>query len=165
MLESLLTQLIETLNAEWHLHQELLILLEDEARKMGTLSGSELLHLHSKKMRVCRKVKGLEDQRLPLTHEIADFLSVPSSSVSLQFLIEQAPVFFKEPLEHCQQQLRAVIRQIQECASRNSRISEARLKSIEVSLKFLTDFQKNQQVYSGSGALQKSNASLERTLI
>ncbi|MBF0352263.1 MAG: flagellar protein FlgN [SAR324 cluster bacterium] len=157
-----LTQLLEILQKEVVLHQELLGTLREEAQSLGQVSGAALLKLHSAKIMFSRKIAGLEQERLIIVQNIAEEWQMEARQLSLRTIISMIPSEMALPLQHCFDQLKQLIEAIQSCADHNSRISEARLGSVESSLKFLQSMKKRQHTYSGAGIIQPAMQSTSR---
>lgn len=164
-METQLDDLLTILTKEVTLHEELTVLLQEEANSIGNSSGSELLQIHSLKMQCVHKVANLEKQRLNVVKSIAEFWNMESQDLTLSIIISGVDVKIAEALQECFDRLKQLMAKIREQSEHNARLSEARLKPIEVSLQFLTDLQKRQKTYSGSGALRSHSSTVSRTAI
>ncbi len=160
-----LDELLAILHRETELHEMLLDLLRDEAEGFGTLSGSAMLTLQSRKLQHTRMISKLERRRIQLVEEMADDFTAAEESLTLSEIIFQAPTEWAAPLQSCFDRLKEMIAQIREQAASNSEQSASRLKSVEASLQFISKQQGAQQLYSGNGRLHTSASKISRAAI
>lgn len=164
-MDVLLQNLEEILSNEAQLHQELLSLLEEEAISIGQVAPSALLHLQSLKQHVSHKIIGLEKRRTQVVEELAQAWNVDFAELTLSQIIQRAPQEMRQPLQQCFDQLKKLIQEIRQLAHKNGALSETRLKPIEMSLRFIHDWQKKQRTYSIAGTLTSAPEKVARRAI
>lgn len=160
-----LDELLTILHRETELHEMLLELLREEAEGFGTLSGSAMLTLQSKKLQHTRMIAKLEGQRIQLVEKMAEGFDTEAKSLTLSEIIRHAPTEWAAPLQTCFDRLKELIAQIRDQAESNSEQSASRLKSVEASLQFIAKLQGAQQLYSGNGRLHTSASKISRAAI
>lgn len=164
-MNALLTGLLTILKQQVIYHEDLLAILHEETQSIGQAPASKLLKLQSAKTILSRKIMSIEEQRIQNVQEIADHWKVDETPLTLSQIIEKVPSDMKAPLSECFAQLKQVVKAIQTQALKNSKLSESRLKPIDMSLQFINDWHKSRQTYSGTGALRASTSTLSRTSI
>lgn len=164
-MDALLNHLGDILSNEVQLHEELLAVLQEEAESIGQVSPSTLLHLQSIKQHISHKITNLETRRTTVVQELAKAWNVDFKTLTLRKIIVQTPEEIGQHLQQCFDQLKALITPIQQLAYKNGSLSETRLKPIAMSLRFIHDWHKNQQTYSGAGTLNSSPEKVARKSI
>lgn len=164
-MDALLKSLMDTLSYEVKLHEDLLAILQDESKSIGQAPPSKLLQIQSAKQHLSYKIAGIEAQRVKIVQEIATQWDVEFKELTLSKIISQVSNDIGQPLQHYLKQLKQLITKIQQLANRNGSLSEVRLKPIEMSLRFIHDWQKSQQTYSDAGTLQSSPEKLSRASV
>ncbi len=164
-METLLTSLIQILSYEVELHEELRVVLQEESKGIGRISASELLLLQSSKQHISRKIAMTEVRRIEVVQEMATKWKMDSKELTLSKIILQVPHEIGQSLQHCYEQLKDIITEIQKLAIANGSLSKARLKPIEMSLRFIADWQKEQKTYSIAGVLQNSPEKISRVSV
>ena len=152
-MDALLHSLEEILCHETQLHEELLAVLQEEATSIGQVAPAALLHLQSLKQHLSHKIVALEKRRAPVVQELAHIWQVNGVELTLSQIIRRSPPEMRQSLQHCFDQLKKLIQEIRLLAHKNGALSEARLKPIEMSLRFIHDWQKKQKTYSIAGTL------------
>ncbi|MBF0286392.1 MAG: flagellar export chaperone FlgN [SAR324 cluster bacterium] len=164
-MKTLLTSLIQILSYEVELHEELGMVLQEESKGIGRIAASELLLLQSAKQQISRKISTMETRRIEVVQDIAAQWRMNPKELTLSKIILQAPHEIGESLQHCYEQLKTIIIDIQKLAISNGSLSKVRLKPIEMSLRFIADWQKEQKTYSVAGTLQNSPEKISRTSV
>lgn len=160
-----LTQLVSVLAELTLVHQELREHLQQEYQHMGRLSGSALLQLQSAKIMSARKIANLEEGRIAIVRQIAQAWEVEEATLTVSGIIAKSEETIARSLSDSFRRLQELIKEIQVLAQTNSQMSEARLKPIEMSLKFLADLQKHQQTYSDKGNIQSTSNKVSRAAV
>ena len=164
-MHGLLNQLLELMNREVQLHEHLLQWVKEEIKSIGQISGSALLQLHTSKTRCIRKIEKLEQTRMEIVRKLAEGWNLKFESLTLRVLIARVEDTYSLPLQEALDRLTTLVQEIHKGAQRLERLSQARLISIETSLKFLGSLGRCQQTYSDSGTLQTSQTTVSRLSI
>ncbi len=164
-MDALLANLSEILAHEVGLHQELLGVLQEESESIGQVAPSKLLQLQSAKQYLSHKIETLESQRIEVVQKIATSWEVDFKDLTLSHIISRVSQEMGQLLEGHLAQLKHLVVEIRRLANRNGSLSMARLKSVEMSLRFIQDWQKNQQTYSDAGTLQSAPEKVSRASI
>ncbi len=160
-----LTPLVTILSEEVELHESLLESLHQETRGIGRLPASALLQIHSAKQQKSRKIVAIEEQRIGIVRQLATQWNMAWEDLTLREIIARAPAKEGETLQQHYDRLKTLVKEIKDVATRNGRNSQARLKSIEMSLQFINDLQRSQKTYSMTGALASTSEKLSRIAI
>ena len=156
-------ELLNILQQQTELHENLLSLLQKESDGFGNLRGSELLKLQGEKSRCVRATAKLEKERIILVEQYAKSWNTNSKDLTLRVIIGRADSEYSIPLKKCFNRLKLLITKIHEIAEENSMQSSGRLKSVESSLKFISQLQNGPPTYSEVGKIQKRSGILSRT--
>lgn len=165
LMEKQLSTLVNILSEQVILHENLLNLLKEENLKIGIHSGSSLLRLHSDKLMLTRKIAYLEEQRILIIKNLAEMWQEEEKTLTLSWIIQKVSIEYKEPLKNSFNLLKKFMNEIKESAEHNARISKARLKSVDQSLRFLKDIHKSQKTYSYNGILKSGKTKLTRAAV
>lgn len=164
-MDVLLNELQDILSEVVELHESLLGVLQEEAQTMGKAPASTLLKLQSTKQAFTRKIAAVEKRRITTVNGLTDFWELTETPLTLRQIIARVPEEQGRPLEDCFGQLKQLVTMIQQQAQRNGKLAEVRLKPIDMSLRFINDWQKNRTTYSGAGRLKSSPGPLSRVSI
>ena len=156
-------ELLNILQQQAELHENLLSLLKKELDGFGSLRGSELLKLQGEKSRCVRASAQLEKERIFLVEQYAKSWDTDFSKLSLRVIIGRADDEYSLPLQKCFDRLKMLIAKIREIAEENTIQSSGRLKSVESSLKFISQLQKGPPTYSEVGKIQNRTGIMPRT--
>ena len=160
---TLLTELQQILQTEITLHEQLLLHLQEEASGFGVLNGSELLRVQRSKERCVEQIIKQEEIRVALIAQFPQHWPEQPPPFTLRVIIPLAPPELGGALRQSFDQLQLLLANIRELAENNGKESSVRLRSVEASMRFLTDSQQRQQpTYSGSGELQHSGNKVPR---
>ncbi len=156
-------ELLNILQQQAELHENLLSLLKKELDGFGSLRGSELLKLQGEKSRCVRASAQLEKERIFLVEQYAKSWDTDFSKLTLRVIIGRADDEYSLPLQKCFDRLKMLIAKIREIAEENTIQSSGRLKSVESSLKFISQLQKGPPTYSEVGKIQNRTGIMPRT--
>ena len=145
------------------MHENLLSLLQKESDGFGSLRGSELLKLQGEKSRCVRATAQLEKERIFLVEQYAKSWNTDIKDLTLRVIIGRAEDEYSIPLQKCFDRLKQLIAEIHEIAEKNSMQSSGRLRSVESSLKFISQLQNGPPTYSEAGKIQKRGGIMSRT--
>ena len=158
-----MNKLLKILRKEIKLHENLFSLLLKESEGFGYLRGSDLLKLQGEKSRCARSISRLEKERIDLVEKIAHSWEMKSSDLTLSVIISNTTEEFSKPLQNCFDQLKKLIGKISRIADQNSLQASGRLKSVESSIKFMSQIQNGSPTYSDAGKIQKGTSKVSRT--
>ncbi|MBF0280155.1 MAG: flagellar protein FlgN [SAR324 cluster bacterium] len=164
-MDALLADLSEVLSHQVKLHEELLAVLQDESVSIGQVAPSKLLLLQSAKQQIAHKIAAIETRRIGIVHDIAGAWEIDSKELTLSQIIARVSEEVASILEECFTSLKRLVAEIRRLANKNGSLSMARLKSVEMSLRFVHDWQKAQQTYSDAGTLQSTPEKISRASI
>ena len=156
-------ELLNILQQQAELHENLLSLLKKELDGFGSLRGSELLKLQGEKSRCVRASAQLEKERISLVEQYAKSWDTDFSKLTLRVIIGRADDEYSLPLQKCFDRLKMLIAKIREIAEENTIQSSGRLKSVESSLKFISQLQNGPPTYSEVGKIQNRTGIMPRT--
>ena len=156
-------ELLNILQQQAELHENLLSLLKKELDGFGSLRGSELLKLQGEKSRCVRASAQLEKERISLVEQYAKSWDTDFGELTLRVIIGRADDEYSLPLQKCFDRLKMLIAKIREIAEENTIQSSGRLKSVESSLKFISQLQKGPPTYSEVGKIQNRTGIMPRT--
>jgi len=156
-------ELLNILQQQVKLHENLLSLLQKELEGFGSIRGSELLKLQGEKSRCVRASAQLEKERISLVEQYAKSWDTDFSKLTLRVIIGRADDEYSLPLQKCFDRLKMLIAKIREIAEENTIQSSGRLKSVESSLKFISQLQKGPPTYSEVGKIQNRTGIMPRT--
>ena len=156
-------ELLNILQQQTELHENLLHLLQKESEGFGSLRGSELLKLQGEKSRCVRATAQLEKERIILVEQYAKSWDTDSRDLTLRAIIGRAEDEYSVPLKQCFDRLKLIIAKIREIAEENTIKSSGRLKSVESSLKFISQLQNGPPTYSEVGKIQNRTGIMPRT--
>ncbi len=156
-------ELLNILQQQADLHENLLSLLQKELDGFGSLRGSELLKLQGEKSRCVRASAQLEKQRIFLVEQYAKSWNTDFRKLTLRVIIGLADDEYSLPLQKCFDRLKMLIAKIREIAEENTIKSSGRLKSVESSLKFISQLQNGPPTYSEVGKIQNRTGIMPRT--
>lgn len=118
------------------------------------------------KDKIVEQVIRQEEKRISLVGQFPRLWPQQPSPFTLSVIIQLAPADQAKALQYCFDELQNILSEIRILAERNSLESSARLKSVEASMRFLTEGSGRQQAtYSGSGELQHSGSKVSRTSV
>lgn len=164
-MEESLDELTALLEREAELHEQLLILLNEEGESYGKASGAELLQLQSAKSQVVRRIEQLEQERITLVQGLARHWDLPAPELRLRQIAERCGGAHGQALSDCHYRLTSLLEQIRQSAERNGRLSESRLKSVNAAIRFMSEAQGLQQTYSEAGKLQSGKSKFSRSSV
>ena len=156
-------ELLNILRQEVELHEHLITMLQQESEGFGRLRGSELLKLQGEKSRCVRASARLEKERIQLVEQVADFWKMESKDLTLSVIISRLTEEYSVPLQQCFDKLKSLIRQIHKIADGNSLQASGRLKSVESSIRFMSQLQNGPPTYSDAGKIQTATSTISRT--
>ena len=156
-------ELLNILRREVELHEQLIAMLQRESEGFGRLRGSELLKLQGEKSRCVRSSVRLEKERIQLVEQVADFWKMESKDLTLSIIISRVTEEYSVPLQQCFDKLKSLIHQIHKIADENSLQASGRLKSVESSIRFMSQLQNGPPTYSDAGKIQSSTSTISRT--
>lgn len=164
--QTLLEDLQRILQTEVTLHEQLRQHLQEEASGLGVLNGSDLLKIQRSKERCVEQIIKQEEERIALVEQFPQHWPEQPPPFTLRVIISLAPPDTARALRQCFEDLQRLLTEIRTLAESNGQVSSARLKSVEASMRFLTETQqRTQQTYSGSGELQNSGNKVPRTSV
>jgi len=156
-------ELLNILKLEVELHEQLVLLLQKESEGFGRLRGSELLKLQGEKSRCVRATARLERERAQLVEQFANSRNIESEELTLSTIIEISDEEYTEPLKQCLDRLKHLLAEIRKIAGENALQASGRLKSVEFSIKFMSQLQNGTPTYSVEGKIQKGTSTMPRT--
>ena len=156
-------ELLNILRQEVELHEQLIAMLQKESEGFGRLRGSELLKLQGEKSRCVRASVRLEKERIQLVEQVADFWKMESKDLTLSVIIGRVTEEYSLPLQQCFDKLKSLINQIHKIADENSLQASGRLKSVESSIRFMSQLQNGPPTYSDAGKIQTATSTISRT--
>ena len=155
-------ELLNILQEQAELHENLLSLLQKESNGFGSLRGSDLLKLQGEKSRCVRASAKLEKERIYLIEQYAKSWDTDFRDLTLKVIIGRADDEYSIPLQECFERLKILIAKIREIAEENTIESSGRLRSVESSLKFISQLQNGPPTYSEVGKIQKRTGTMSR---
>ena len=164
-MEQILEQLVTLLKQEVTLHEELAQHFAEELQSIGHRSGAELLKLQTQKVQCYHKITLVENSRIEVVQQLAQAWDLKEPGVTLRQIITRASEPFSVALQECFDQLKQLVTNIQKVAEQIHRVTEARLKPVEASLRFLSKLKKRQHTYSETGVVQPPLATISRGAI
>jgi len=156
-------ELLNILLQEVELHEQLILLLQNESKGFGRLRGSELLKLQGEKSRCVRATARLESERIQLVEQFADSWNTESKELTLSAIIGRTEEEYSEPLQQCFDRLKRLLAEIRKIADENALQASGRLKSVESSIQFMSQHQNGPPTYSDAGKIQKGTSTMPRT--
>ena len=156
-------ELLKILQQEVKLHEQLISLLQKESEGFGRLRSSELLKLQGEKSRCVRATAKLERERIQFVEKLADSWNTESKELTLSVIIDRTEDEYSEPLQQCFERLKSLIAKISKIADENALQASGRLKSVESSIRFMSQLQNGPPTYSDAGKLQNGTSAMSRT--
>ncbi len=156
-------ELLNILRQEVELHEQLILLLQKESKGFGHLRGSDLLKLQGEKSRCVRATARLERERIQIVEQFADSWNTESKELTLSVIIDRTEDEFSKSLQQCFERLKSLVTEIRKIADENSLQASGRLKSVESSIRFMSQLQNSPPTYSDAGKLQNGTSTMSRT--
>ena len=156
-------ELLNILLQEVELHEQLILQLQKESEGFGRLRGSELLKLQGEKSRCVRATARLEKERIQFVEQLADSWNTESKELTLSVIIDRTEDEYSEPLQQCFKRLKSLVTEIRKIADENALQASGRLKSVEYSIRFMSELQNGPPTYSDAGKLQNVTSTMSRT--
>ncbi|MDP7621067.1 MAG: flagellar protein FlgN [SAR324 cluster bacterium] len=151
------------LQQEVELHEQLISQLQKESEGFGRLRSSELLKLQGEKSRCVRATARLEKERIQFVEKLADSWNTKSKELTLSVIIDRTEDEFSKSLQQCFERLKSLVTEIRKIADENSLQASGRLKSVESSIRFMSQLQNSPPTYSDAGRLQNGTSTMSRT--
>jgi len=156
-------ELLNILQKEVELHEQLISQLQKESEGFGRLRGSQLLELQGEKSRCVRATARLEKERIQFVEKLADSWNTKSKELTLSVIIDRTEDEFSKSLQQCFERLKSLVTEIRKIADENSLQASGRLKSVESSIRFMSQLQNSPPTYSDAGKLQNGTSTMSRT--
>ena len=156
-------ELLNILQQEVGLHEQLISQLQKESEGFGSLRSSELLKLQGEKSRCVRSSVRLEKERIQFVEKLADSWKTKSKELTLSVIIDRTEDEFSKPLQQCFERLKSLVAKIRRIADENALQASGRLKSVESSIRFMSQLQNGPPTYSDAGKLQNGTSTMSRT--
>ena len=156
-------ELLNILQQEVELHEQLISQLQKESEGFGRLRSSELLKLQGEKSRCVRATARLEKERIQFVEKLANSWNTKSKELTLSVIIDRTEDEFSKSLQQCFERLKSLVTEIRKIADENSLQASGRLKSVESSIRFMSQLQNSPPTYSDAGKLQNGTSTMSRT--
>ena len=156
-------ELLNIMRQEVELHEQLVSQLQKESEGFGRLRGSELLKLQGEKSRCVRATARLEKERIQFVEKLADSWNTKSKELTLSVIIDRTEDRFSKSLQQCFERLKSLVAEIRKIADENALQASGRLKSVESSIRFMSQLQNGPPTYSDAGKLQNGTSTMSRT--
>ena len=156
-------ELLNILQQEEELHEQLISQLKKESEGFGRIRSSELLKLQGEKSRCVRATARLEKERIQFVEKLADSWNTKSKELTLSVIIDRTEDEYSEPLQQCFERLKSLVTEIRKIADENALQASGRLKSVEYSIRFMSELQNGPPTYSDAGKLQNVTSTMSRT--
>jgi ATP-dependent helicase/DNAse subunit B len=94
---------------------------------------------------------------------LADSWNTKSKELTLSVIIDRTEDEFSKSLQQCFERLKSLVTEIRKIADENSLQASGRLKSVESSIRFMSQLQNSPPTYSDAGKLQNGTSTMSRT--